>query len=50
MADDAGLTDEEFEANFRPTGTITVVVLFVILLILLWSSIYLILISRGVTV
>ena len=35
--------------HFRPTGTIAVLVAFVATLILLWLSVYLILIARGVT-
>ena len=41
------LSDEE---HFVPTGTLTILGLFVVTLILLWVSIYLILIARGVTV
>jgi hypothetical protein len=48
MPDDTGVTDD-FDATFRPTGTVTVVALFVVVLILLWLSIYLILLARGVT-
>ena len=39
-------TDEEF----TPRGTIAIVAMFVASLILLWLSIFLILIARGVTV
>ena len=43
-------TDEgDGEDHFRPTGTMTVLALFVATLILLWLSVYLILIARGVT-
>ena len=38
------------EEEFTPRGTIAVVGLFVATLILLWLSIYLILIARGVTI
>ena len=38
------------EEHFVPRGTITILGLFVLSLILLWVSIYLILIARGVTV
>lgn len=38
------------EEEFTPRGTIAVVAIFVATLILLWLSIYLILIARGVTV
>lgn len=43
--DDAAFNDE-----FKPRGTIAVVAMFVATLIMLWLSIYLILIARGVTV
>jgi hypothetical protein len=36
--------------DFRPRGTIVILVLFVLALIILWASVYLILLSRGVTV
>ena len=38
-------TDEEF----KPRGTVAIVALFTATLVLLWLSIYLILIARGVT-
>lgn len=38
------------EEHFVPRGTMTILGLFVVSLILLWLSIYLILIARGVTV
>lgn len=37
------------EEHFTPTGTIFVLVLFVATIILLWASVYVILLSRGVT-
>ncbi len=37
------------DADFKPRGTVAVVVLFTSALVLLWLSIYLILIARGVT-
>ena len=40
------MSDEEF----KPIGTVAIVVLFTLILILLWLSVYLILIARGVTV
>lgn len=43
-------TDAASEEEFTPRGTIAVVGLFVATLILLWLSIYLILIARGVTI
>ena len=41
---------ENDEEHFKPTGTIFVLAMFVVALILLWASVYVILISRGVTV
>ncbi len=41
------LPDEE--EHFRPIGTIAILAAFVLTLILLWLSVYVILISRGVT-
>jgi hypothetical protein len=35
--------------DFRPRGTVFVLVLFMIVLVALWASVYLILIQRGVT-
>lgn len=40
---------DEGEEHFRPTGTIFLLAMFVAALILLWASVYVILISRGVT-
>ncbi|MCB0990536.1 MAG: cytochrome c oxidase subunit 2A [Acidimicrobiales bacterium] len=37
------------DEDFKPTGTVFLVVAFVAMLILLWASVYVILISRGVT-
>lgn len=37
------------EEHFKPTGTIFILVMFVLTLILLWASVYVILLSRGVT-
>lgn len=36
--------------NFQPKGTLLLVFIFFLLLIILWGSVYLILLSRGVTV
>jgi hypothetical protein len=41
--------DPTVEEHFRPTGTIFILVMFVAALILLWLSVYVILLSRGVT-
>jgi len=35
--------------EFRPTGTIVIMVIFVVTLIAIWSTIYMILIGRGAT-
>ena len=45
---DANPVDQE--EHFRPTGTIFILTCFVAALILLWLTVYLILVSRGVTV
>lgn len=37
------------EEHFKPVGTVFLLVVFVLTLILLWASVYVILISRGVT-
>lgn len=42
--------DNVVEEHFKPRGTIFILTLFVAALILLWASVYVILISRGVTV
>jgi hypothetical protein len=41
--------DSENE-EFEPKGTMIILAIFVITLILLWGSVYVILLSRGVTV
>jgi|GEM_PF-1530065 hypothetical protein len=43
---DAPIGDAE---SFQPRGTLVIVLIFVLLLIVLWGSVYLILLSRGVT-
>ena len=40
---------EDAETHFRPTGTVFILAVFVVVLILLWISVYVILLSRGVT-
>ena len=47
---DGDQSDAEEHEHFKPTGTIFLLVCFVAALILLWLSVYLILVSRGVTV
>jgi hypothetical protein len=39
----------EPEEHFKPTGTLFVLGLFVATIVLLWASVYIILLSRGVT-
>jgi hypothetical protein len=36
--------------DLRPRGTMVILILFVLTLIILWASVYMILLSRGVTV
>lgn len=45
--DPAGAAEEE---HFKPVGTMFILAMFVAALILLWASVYVILVSRGVTV
>lgn len=40
---------ERFDEEFKPKGTVAIVIAFTATLILLWLSIYLILVARGVT-
>lgn len=48
---DDQIDDNVYETeHFKPTGTIFVLGLFVATTILLWASVYLILLNRGVTV
>lgn len=49
MPDAEELVPEPTEEHFRPTGTLFVLALFVATIILLWFSVYIILLSRGVT-
>lgn len=42
-------SDVPIDDEFTPRGTVAIVAMFVVTLILLWLSIYLILIARGVT-
>ncbi|MCX6058286.1 MAG: cytochrome c oxidase subunit 2A [Chloroflexi bacterium] len=46
------MAKKEHENNdeFRPNGTIAILVIFVITTILIWGTIYMILISRGSTI
>ncbi len=45
----ANTESADVEEHFTPTGTVFILVLFVIALVLLWASVYVILLSRGVT-
>lgn len=42
-------SDKAFDEDFKPTGTWVFVIGFAVLLVLLWFSVYLTLLSRGVT-
>ena len=48
MADEQ-LAEQETE-EFHPKGTVAILVMFVLAIIILWASVYVILLSRGVTV
>ncbi|MCL1693385.1 MAG: hypothetical protein M3096_06865 [Actinomycetia bacterium] len=39
---------DDFDATFRPRGTWALVLMFGVLLFVLWMSVYLILLSKGV--
>ena len=39
----------EETSDFQPRGTALVLAIFILVLILLWASVYLILLSRGMT-
>ena len=46
---DAEHSNDTGEEHFKPTGTLFIMVMFVAMIILLWTSVYVILLSRGVT-
>jgi len=46
MAEDKNRQDGD---TFHPKGTMLIMILFLITIIVLWGSVYLILLSRGVT-
>ena len=46
---DADLDAASTEEHFKPSGTLFLLAIFVVLLVLLWFSVYAILLSRGVT-
>lgn len=41
--------DKHDDGEFRPTGTIAILTIFVITLIAIWATIYMILVGRGGT-
>ena len=41
--------DEQHNEEFQPKGTLLVMGIFVLTIILLWGSVYLILLERGIT-
>ncbi len=41
---------EKGNEEFHPTGTIAVLIIFVITLVLIWGTIYLYLLDRGATI
>ncbi|MCP4308994.1 MAG: cytochrome c oxidase subunit 2A [bacterium] len=45
-----GDNGNETEGEFKPTGTVAFVAAFVVVLMLMWFSIYIILLSRGATI
>jgi hypothetical protein len=45
----ANETSDGQDEHFKPTGTAFVLAVFVATIILLWASVYVILLSRGVT-
>lgn len=49
-AETSSTTTTDTEEHFKPTGTLFFLVCYVAVLILLWASVYVILLSRGVTV
>lgn len=44
-----GATTSSEEEHFKPVGTVFILAAFVLTIILLWASVYLILLSRGAT-
>lgn len=45
-----GDNGDEVSGEFKPTGTVAFVAAFVVVLMLMWFSIYIILLSRGATI
>jgi flagellar basal body-associated protein FliL len=48
MAEEQQMEQEVEE--FHPKGTVAILIMFVLAIIILWGSVYVILLSRGVTV
>jgi len=44
-----GDSGDDAQADFKPRGTVAFVAAFVVVLMLMWFSIYIILLSRGAT-
>ncbi len=44
------MSDNDSNSEFHPKGTMTILILFIITIILLWGSVFFILLSRGVTI
>ena len=42
--------DSEAQGEFHPRGTVAFVAAFVVVLLLMWISIYIIMLSRGTTI
>ena len=45
-----GESDRAVEEDFKPRGTIAFTAAFVVLLLLMWFSIYIIMLARGTTI
>ncbi len=43
------MSGPERNQEFKPVGTVAILVIFVLFLILLWGNVYFTLLSRGVT-
>lgn len=41
--------DKDQNEEFKPKGTLVILLIFLVTLIILWGSVYLILLQRGVT-
>lgn len=49
MTDEHGQPQTSDDEHFKPVGTVFILSVFVLVIILLWTSVYLILLSRGAT-